>query len=203
MVSGRVEQRVRQVGIHQHAEQPEGHDVGDRIGHFALVGVDRRRRRDDRGDAADARARRDQRAQPRRQAQLPVEPRHEHQAGRNRGQDHGQSRDPELDDVEDAEPNADEHDAECEESCVVAELQARRRAPRAAAGCCASSRPSTIATGTPDTGLLPRESLRGENLPPDDPRARSPRASRRTPRRLRGSAVSRVARCDRRARRRR
>ena len=62
--------RVREVRIDQHAEQAERHDVGDRVGDFALVGFDRRRGRDDRGDAADARAGGDQRAQPRRQAQL-------------------------------------------------------------------------------------------------------------------------------------
>ena len=90
------EQRVREVGVDEHPEQAEGHDVGDGVGDFAFVGVDRRRGGDDRGDAADAGAGGDQRAEPRRQAQLAVEPRHEDQARGDGGEHDRQSREPEL-----------------------------------------------------------------------------------------------------------
>ena len=49
------EQPMRQIGIHQHPEQAEGDDVGDGVRDLAFVGVDRRRGRDNRRDAADAR----------------------------------------------------------------------------------------------------------------------------------------------------
>jgi hypothetical protein len=50
-------------------------------------------------------------AQSRRQTQLAVEPCHEDQSGRDRSKDDGQARDTKLDDIEQAQPDADEHDA--------------------------------------------------------------------------------------------
>ena len=102
---------MRQVGIEQHAEQTERDDVGHGVGDFALVGLNRRRHRDNRRDAADAGAGGDQRAQPRRQAKFLVEPRHEDQASGDRGQHDGQAGGTELQHIEQAQANADQHDA--------------------------------------------------------------------------------------------
>ena len=122
------QERMRQVGIDEHAEQPEGDDVGDGVGHLPFVGVDGRGGRDDGGDAADARARGDERSQTRRQTEPSVEPGHEQQAGGD-GRQHdrhpGQAQTCHLDH---AQLDAHEHDAEAEDG-GRAELQPGAEAP--------------------------------------------------------------------------
>ena len=125
MVSELPQHRVREIGIVEHAEEAEGHDVGHGVGHFALVGVDGRRHRHDGRHAADARARGDRACPAAAAGPGAVEPRHEHQAGRDGREHHRQARDAQLEHVEHAQADADEHDAEAQHR-GGAELQARR-----------------------------------------------------------------------------
>ena len=119
-----LQQRVRKVRVDEHPEQAERDDVRHGIGDFALVRVDRRRRRDDGRHAADARAGGDQRAETRRQAEPAIEPGDEHEPGDDRGQHHGQAGEAKPHDVERAQADADEHDAEPQHRRHT-ELQAR------------------------------------------------------------------------------
>jgi hypothetical protein len=91
---------VRDIRVHEHAEEPECDDIGDRVSHLALVCFNCRCGGNDGGDATDARASSDERAESWRQPEATVEPRDEKDSGRNRRQHHRESGKPELRHVE-------------------------------------------------------------------------------------------------------
>ena len=160
------QQRMRQVRIDEHAEQPEGDDVGDGVRDLALVGVDGRRRRHDGGDAADAGAGGNQRAQPRRQAEPPVEPGDEH-AARWRWPPSRPARRPAPRRAISITLSLMPTSTMPSRSTVV--VQNFRPGPSAAGSGSRlrSSRPSTMATGTPEIGLAPVQPARGQQQPAD------------------------------------
>ena len=196
IVSDVLKQRVREIGIHQHAEQTERDDVGDRVGDFALVGVDRRRGRDDRGDAADAGAGGDQRAEARRQAELLVEPGDEHQARGDRREHHRQARRCRASATSNTLRRMPTSTMPARRMVVVANFRPGASDAGSGSGL-RSSKPSTIATGTPETGLLPVRPCAARICWPmqiGEPEAREHHDERRETRQRRGKRASPVRR---------
>ena len=109
-----AEEGVRQVGIREHRHESEESDVGDRVGHLALLRFDDGTDREGRRDAADRGGCRGEGPQPVGNAEQAGERCRRDERDGDDDRDHRDPPGPQLDYVEERKPDAHEDDAEAQ-----------------------------------------------------------------------------------------